>query len=740
MKSRFAILALVLAQFGITAWGAEDPRRFLAVTNWYATFTRTLQSSGTYTEPATKCVYTWSFSHGGDISSQLKTLIPPLPGVEPVWSDVGDTNIPLNVSIQDTGRQTCGDVTDTYEANDGPSMKVGQFCTLEIDLARTNYTLEPGYVVAPISGTVNGDRFPDTFLTWFPPFQLSTNPIVEPLPASGMILQGSRRYSLSQLDSQDAAVFTIAASGSPIAVEQMKELTGELVLTWTLTPSVEDVEVVVQIPKYSDWTPEGAGDEESSGGDPLALTAKLQQKGGGPTMLRADQFVMELISVSHEPGICMNYPLSARPGTSSAEAKADLRFNKDLNNGIWRLDADQIKAQTIQSNLPAATAYLSSFDWGGYAVLRVTATLADGREVVGHLENEPDTTDIRIPKRKDGSFIADKWKKDNDAANLADNSDDENEPVGDGDRGDGLTLYEEYRGFYAGGTSTDKHICGTPKQKDFFVVNKISTTRGFDLLAAESGLAVHARLQTNEIGADRVINFNHSNGAPHRTDQHAILLERGPLEKRVIGQAFGSPGLPKHITKVWIASSFNLAAPPAFVSRGRTVHANDETAQVVAHELAHCCNVYHHGERPPEGVEWTAARVDGLLTWQENGTDIRVFTDPSLVQLLPRTERDTLFDLIIGQKGDWGSGNESCIMRYPNHAHAWVGGEFTRFFVGDDELIGDTFCTDARGTGVNEVTAGTPWPRYGDAAAGRGRCKFQFCVNDAMNHTPITGR
>src|SRR5436309_14791153 len=34
MKSRFAILALVLAQFGITAWGAEDPRRFLAVTNW----------------------------------------------------------------------------------------------------------------------------------------------------------------------------------------------------------------------------------------------------------------------------------------------------------------------------------------------------------------------------------------------------------------------------------------------------------------------------------------------------------------------------------------------------------------------------------------------------------------------------------------------------------------------------------------------------------------------------------
>src|SRR5437660_7764328 len=68
-----ALGCVVLAQFGISSWGAEDPRRFLAVTNWYATFTRTLQSGGTYTEPGTGCVYTWSFSHAGGISSQLKT-------------------------------------------------------------------------------------------------------------------------------------------------------------------------------------------------------------------------------------------------------------------------------------------------------------------------------------------------------------------------------------------------------------------------------------------------------------------------------------------------------------------------------------------------------------------------------------------------------------------------------------------------------------------------------------------
>src|SRR5439155_12776455 len=46
MQSRFVILALVLAQFGITARGAEDPARFLRTTNWYATFTHSLSENG----------------------------------------------------------------------------------------------------------------------------------------------------------------------------------------------------------------------------------------------------------------------------------------------------------------------------------------------------------------------------------------------------------------------------------------------------------------------------------------------------------------------------------------------------------------------------------------------------------------------------------------------------------------------------------------------------------------------
>lgn len=188
-------VAGLVAQLDVTSLQAQGPERFLVVTNWYATFTRTLQSSGAYTDTV-GCVYNWSFSHASGISSQLKTLVLPLPGLDPEWSDVGRTNISLNLSIQDTSSQTCNAATDTVAASSGTAMNVLQWSSVRISLAATNYTLEPGYLVGPYNATVNGDPFPPSVLMWFPPV---TNPIVEPLPTTGMVLQGSRRYALNQL-------------------------------------------------------------------------------------------------------------------------------------------------------------------------------------------------------------------------------------------------------------------------------------------------------------------------------------------------------------------------------------------------------------------------------------------------------------------------------------------------------------------------------------------------------------
>src|SRR6185295_18202278 len=88
---------------------------------------------------------------------------------------------------------------------------------------------------------------------------------------------------------------------------------------------------------------------------------------------------------------------------------------------------------------------LSSFDFGAYGELKVTARV-NGQDIVGYWKKDPDKRrqPLLLPKRKPESHIADKWKEDNGATDLEDDDDSEGDPVGDEHRGDGLTLYEEY--------------------------------------------------------------------------------------------------------------------------------------------------------------------------------------------------------------------------------------------------------------------------------------------------------
>ena len=94
--------------------------------------------------------------------------------------------------------------------------------------------------------------------------------------------------------------------------------------------------------------------------------------------------------------------------------------------------------------------------------------MSDGSKLVGHLEGDTAQEDIRLPLRSEQSLIADVWKQNHGVAGMADINDNESDPAGDGHPGDGLSLYEEYRGFIIDG----QHVEGNPNKKDYFILNR----------------------------------------------------------------------------------------------------------------------------------------------------------------------------------------------------------------------------------------------------------------------------
>lgn len=196
---------------------------------------------------------------------------------------------------------------------------------------------------------------------------------------------------------------------------------------------------------------------------------------------------------------------------------------------------------------------------------------------------------IRIPKSSEDSHIADVWKVGKTVG--ADADDRDPSPNGDGTPGDGLTNYEEYRGFYENG----KHIEGDPGVKEIFVRNRTGglSQPGIDMFGDISAVKVHGTLREDELPADRVINRNHRE-APHVVDQHGLIIG---LDKRLTNEAlaYGGPSTPKGITFIGVDSHV-----------GKT-WSSENIRVAVAHVLAHAVNVYHHGEGDSK-VSWTMSK------------------------------------------------------------------------------------------------------------------------------------
>jgi hypothetical protein len=445
-----------------------------------------------------------------------------------------------------------------------------------------------------------------------------------------------------------------------------------------------------------------------------------------------------LSDVSTLPGVCMNYPPQAPAAT-----RPDLRFEAAGNPG-GRIEDDgrKVTFETIAGNAQAAQ--LSCYDAGGWATLRVRVRMADGKVLTGRLKDDG-REEILLPKRDAGSKIADAFKESLGA--VADAADDEAIPAGH-HTGDGLTLFEEYRGFRIGGTP---NVRGDPRRKDLFVVDALggrskaalAQFRALTDLVVRDGLrasftgdppdqaeVVHDGDEPSDANLPDtpclVVNANHA-GAPHVAKKSAILM-RPCAALSGVAAGFGGPGHGKQLLVPPNVPQFRT------YGAGRSSVRVDYYAATLAHELLHCCSVEHHGGGDPGDRRWVRGTFFGNPAIFEHpatpvppgagGADVQVTNEDGSAPGAASFAAPDGEPMNIARRNGQHSGAE-CVMRYDS-AHAYIpdGRPRARVVLPGPEPCGTQLCDTPTASGDTAT-------RYGDAALGN--CRGQVCVNDAQS-------
>lgn len=481
--------------------------------------------------------------------------------------------------------------------------------------------------------------------------------------------------------------------------------TASLNISYTLTVgNPEEVEAVIIPPgDYDKWMPEAGSDEDTPGNGMLVkVVLQKKDKPGQKPQAKAKSFKFELTGVSKEPGVCLNWPPKEK---TKKDPDFDLKIDKDGNPSLPQVASDGQSA-TSGGGLQESSVIVFSYDWGAWGSLKVTAELDNGQTVVAHLQNKPKITELKIPKDDNNNHIADGYEIEGETS--AADADDDPLPKGD-HTGDTLSYYEEYRGFQVSGD----HVRTDNNRKDVFVYDRDHLGLGS---FPASGMNIHV-LRVDEYTKvevsdplhenAKVVNFNHD--FAHLGDAHVVMMVNGvaPDEPGRLGETVGGPGPPKKIIAV-------------YVDKWRCLESkwgNLELQDNIAHELAHACNVQHHGERDYEPVDGSIWKRGSDGKWYPMGTP-------------PRHD-------VAAQHGQH-SGSMQCIMRYYRAAYyehdggqfrwkrprgntgtwTWVAGEA----YGPTEVPGTLYCTSQDGDPPN--------PKTGPTAEDRGFCSEQFCVND----------
>lgn len=451
---------------------------------------------------------------------------------------------------------------------------------------------------------------------------------------------------------------------------------------------------------YDLWLPQGGADEQTVG-NTLGVSAHLQVKGKPKaTVLQKGKFIFQLVGESQEPGVALNLPLQG------AKSEPDLKFGDSA--GMKVTDGGK-GCESTSKALQSASATLNCYDYGAYGKIRVVCQLDDGSVVHGHLAGQPGKEELSVPLDDDNNHVADSWERKEGVSGKAANWDGETEPSLDGLAGDGLSLYEEYRGLAHNGGI--KRLTGL--RKDLVVVNEMGPQAGPGLRLFQDGSGIRiVELSKGELPDDRMVNTNY--GATAVIQQHGLRLARKTLKSGDIGESRpdrikASPG---DCDETVINT--DLSFLPAGMLEALT-------AVGVAHEIGHSLGAQHHGD------SWSGMMKEDL---EINSPTTKIYD----TQGREITERPRKLEGLTEEKMSAGesSGAQECVMRQSSFFQ-WVKhvdrlGALAYYAV-PPTAPGTVFCGVSTGTGIN-APDNAPISYFGEAAAGRGACLTHMRVSD----------
>jgi hypothetical protein len=464
--------------------------------------------------------------------------------------------------------------------------------------------------------------------------------------------------------------------------------------------------VVVEIESCArNWRPDPREEE----GVPASIRARIVKPRGAKGFMR-----FTLFDVSREPGYCMNAGTGNHP---------DLEFVYDgtrFTNARWERDASGKWIEVMETKEPVneVTVQVKPLDFGAYGCLKAEA----GLSAMWHPARASHGSQyyVTIPLDEDGNRIADGLAIANQDGEAAD-ADNDSWPEGDRQPGDGLTHYEEYRGFEIKG----KWRMTDPDEKDLFICyGEAVAGLHHRIFENATELTVHEISEDEFNGSDsRVVNFNH--GTAHLVDQHGLYIIPSVSDMDSAGGVY-----PLEVAKESPRDTERVEINVAF-HHGLGIRAL--MPLTLAHELGHAVSIEHHG---PADVTVTRAELDRTPDFADKGELMR-YLDKLRVSASCKMAR----------YNGLHSGNEKCFMRYYEGPQVYKRDDGTIYPYPQDDEVGTELCDSARGTGINRDSrrevrmfkiSGRSYPfpvvfpMSGDAARGRGACKKQIRVSDCV--------